>query len=88
LVFGPNGALYGTTPFGGTWGTGTIFELAPPASPGGAWTETVLYDDSPVGDLYDTVFPQTPYAGLTAGKKGVFYGTSVGALAMVFELKL
>jgi uncharacterized repeat protein (TIGR03803 family) len=37
------GSFYGATEFGGS-GAGTIFELAPPASAGGAWTETVLYD--------------------------------------------
>ena len=37
------GALYGTTASGGKYGKGTVFELAPPAKTGGAWTETVLY---------------------------------------------
>ncbi len=50
LVPGANGALYGTT-FEGTvtaapcYGEcGGVFELTPPASPGGAWTETDLYN--------------------------------------------
>ena len=37
------GALYGTTASGGKYGQGTVFELAPPATQGGAWTETVLW---------------------------------------------
>jgi uncharacterized repeat protein (TIGR03803 family) len=37
------GSFYGATEYGGS-GAGTIFDLAPPASEGGAWTETVLYD--------------------------------------------
>jgi hypothetical protein len=88
VVFGPNGALYGTTAYGGAFATGTIFELAPPASPGGAWTETVLYDVSfyaPTGAY--TSFPQNPFAGLTVGKKGVLYGTTTGEAGMVFQLK-
>ena len=42
-VFGSAGALYGVTAGGGPGGSGTIFELAPPSTAGGAWTETVLY---------------------------------------------
>jgi uncharacterized repeat protein (TIGR03803 family) len=43
LAPGPDGALYGATRVGGQWGAGTIFELKPPAAPGGPWTETVLH---------------------------------------------
>jgi len=88
VVFGPNGALYGTTEAGGAFSTGTIFELAPPAAPGGAWTETMLYDTSfyaPTGGY--TNFPSSPFASLTVGKKGTLYGTSTGDAGMVFELK-
>jgi hypothetical protein len=62
--------------------------LAPPAAPGGAWTETVLYDTSfyaPTGGY--TNFPTAPFAGLTVGKKGTVYGTSTGDAGMVFQLK-
>jgi len=88
VVFGPNGALYGTTEAGGAFSTGTIFEVAPPAAPGGAWIETMLYDTSfyaPTGGY--TNFPSSPYASLTVGKKGTLYGTSTGDAGMVFELK-
>jgi uncharacterized repeat protein (TIGR03803 family) len=37
------GNVYGTTGFGGTYGLGTVWKLAPPAAPGGAWTETILH---------------------------------------------
>jgi hypothetical protein len=77
------------TPYGGSFDTGTIFELAPPSSPGGAWIETVLYDAAfyaPTGGY--TNFPQSPFAGLTVGKKGVVYRTTTGGAGMVFELKL
>jgi uncharacterized repeat protein (TIGR03803 family) len=43
LLLGKHGELYGTTYVGGSAGEGTVFELTPPASPGGKWTETVLY---------------------------------------------
>src|ERR1035441_6934332 len=47
-----NGVLYGVTTYGGSAacgsrpadpGCGTIYSLTPPATSGGAWTETVLY---------------------------------------------
>ena len=41
LVFGPFGALYGTTSVGGSNDGGTVFKLTPPPFSGGAWTETV-----------------------------------------------
>jgi hypothetical protein len=52
LVMDAAGNLYGTTAYDGTGscellgsvvGCGTVYELSPPAQPGGAWTETVLY---------------------------------------------
>jgi uncharacterized repeat protein (TIGR03803 family) len=55
LAIGRNGELYGNTAYGGAnstcsapnfygaTGCGIVFELEPPASPGGAWTETVLH---------------------------------------------
>jgi uncharacterized repeat protein (TIGR03803 family) len=46
VIFGPDGALYGTTEFGGT--AGTVFKLQPSASACKAalclWTETVLHN--------------------------------------------
>ena len=51
LVRDPQGNLYGVTEWGGNHtgqfcdylGCGTVFEVSPPAAPGGAWTETVLH---------------------------------------------
>ena len=54
-----NGVLYGTTEFGGANGTGVAFELIPPSSPGGTWTEKVIHTFGGTGD--DTY----PVAGLT-----------------------
>lgn len=50
LVIDGGGNLYGTTYGGGpgcslaSYGCGTVFELSPPTSPDGKWTENVLYN--------------------------------------------
>jgi hypothetical protein len=85
VVLGKNGALFGVTSEGGTAGTGTAFELKPPAAPGGSWTETILYTFTDQNG--DGGFPNQ----LLAGANGVFYGTtawggSTGA-GMVFEIQ-
>jgi len=49
------GNIYGTTEYGGTAGYGTVYELSPPSSPGGAWTETALH--SFAGPPADGKFP-------------------------------
>ncbi len=47
MIFGPDGALYGTTLEGGSSGYGVIFRLAPYPNPCETalcrWNETVLY---------------------------------------------
>jgi hypothetical protein len=43
VAIGEGGVLYGTTLGGGIGHVGTLFSLTPPASPGGSWTEAVLY---------------------------------------------
>ncbi len=40
VILGPQGEMYGTTSSGGKWDFGTVYELLPPVSPGGPWTET------------------------------------------------
>jgi len=40
LIMDSNGALYGTTVFGGANSKGTVYKLV---ESGGSWTETVLY---------------------------------------------
>jgi hypothetical protein len=65
LSMGPNGALYGTT--GPYYGYGYVYELQPPGSAGGSWTETVLFRST------------TNLAYLTsvvAGPNGEIYGVS------------
>jgi len=69
LVLGPNGVLYGATEYGGAEGHGTVFELAPPASPGGIWTETILHSFTGGADGGNP-------NGLTLGPDGTLYGTN------------
>jgi uncharacterized repeat protein (TIGR03803 family) len=84
VVLGKDGALYGTTQYGGitagspckyvgagATGCGTVFELTPPAEPGGAWIETILH--SFTGEDGDGAIPT---AGLAMSSKGVLYGTT------------
>jgi len=73
VVVGKNGALYGTTPNGGRFFKGTVFELTPPATPAGVWTETVLHSFS--GENGDG---SGPAAGLARSSTGVLYGTASG----------
>lgn len=71
LIMDGTGALYGTTGGGGggNAGFGTVFKLAPPTSPGGAWTETVLHSFTGVdGDF--------PLAGLIMDERGALFGTT------------
>lgn len=69
VTISPDGVLYGTTGFGGSSNFGTVYELAPPASPGGAWRMKVLYSFT-----YDSgVHPQT---GVAIGSGKVLFGTT------------
>jgi uncharacterized repeat protein (TIGR03803 family) len=72
VVIGKGGLLYGTTTEGGPANAGTLFRLAPPASPGGAWTETVLHRFTGGDDGAD------PVAGLVISRNGALYGTTSG----------
>jgi hypothetical protein len=68
-VAGAGGALYGLTASGGGSDYGALYELQPPASPGGTWTENVAYSFPPA---YET--PGGPPIGpLIAGPDGSFY---------------
>lgn len=74
LVSDRNGVLYGTTNTGGSLGFGTVFSLTPPASPGGSWTEDVLY--SFVGGTQSSDDGAYPSGGIVIGPRGVLYGTT------------
>ncbi|MGA2133069.1 MAG: choice-of-anchor tandem repeat GloVer-containing protein [Bryobacteraceae bacterium] len=68
VVVGPGGVLYGATQGGGTLTGGTVYSLTPPASPGGSWTEDILYNVN-TGDA------ERPIT-VTLGSSGVLYGAS------------
>jgi uncharacterized repeat protein (TIGR03803 family) len=66
LVFDSSGNLYGTTVTGGEYGGGAVFQLVPPAAPGGEWTEKTI---ASLDDSY-------PYAGLAIDANNVLYGST------------
>jgi uncharacterized repeat protein (TIGR03803 family) len=84
VIFGPDGALYGTTYAGGSGscnlylygGCGTVFRLTPPshfcASISCPWAETVLYRFTGGADGAD------PSSELTFDAAGNLYGTAAG----------
>jgi hypothetical protein len=86
-VLGPGGVLYGTTASGGTGSPsqGTIYEMIPPSSPGGSWTEVVLYSFTGAAD---GEFPNA----VALGADGNLYGTTLEGGAhnegTVFQLVL
>jgi len=95
VVFGPDGALYGTTSNGGSQNHGTVFRLTPPSHPCRSfscpWMETVLYD---FADPSTGAGPG--YGDLAFDAAGNIYGTTmsggggidcdVGDCGVVFEL--
>jgi hypothetical protein len=103
LVIDNVGNLYGTTGYGGTGdctllgsklGCGTVFELSPPATEGGAWTETILYsfptakqgyvpNGNLVFDSEGNLYGATTYGGGKGTTCDSFYGGNCGT---VFEL--
>ena len=105
LISDAKGNLYGTTAYGGDTsgsscpgvappsGCGVVFELSPPSSGSGPWTETVLYTFTGGSD------GAYPEAGLIFDSKGNLYGTTtnggdtsgsncsgIGGCGVVFEL--
>jgi hypothetical protein len=81
LVFDNAGNLYGATTFGGGKGTtcdafyqycGAVFELSPPRTKGGKWTEKVLHGFRSGTD------GANPNGGLVSDGQGNVYGTTYG----------
>ncbi len=68
LVLDGSGNLYGTTVVGGTYACGTVFKLAPQASP--PWQETVLYSFGCFAD------GKNPHGGVTFDPAGNLDGTT------------
>jgi len=68
VVLDSAGNLYGTTTFGGSYGAGTVFKLAP--NPDGSYTESLIYQFTGGSDgLY-------PEAALLRDAAGNLYGTA------------
>ncbi len=86
LILGSNGDLYGTTYGGGTSNGGTVFQLSPPISFGGSWTEAVLHNFGSGSD------GGLPYASLIFGSNRELYGTTYGggtsSVGTVFKIVL
>ncbi len=71
LIFDLKGNLYGTTPAGGAYGYGTVFELSPNSD--GSWTESVLYS---FGAYAGDGTGPLDYSGLIFDSTGSLYGTT------------
>jgi hypothetical protein len=74
LAMDGSGNLYGVTQSGGVSASksgGTVYQLSPPATPGGLWTEQVLYRFQNVrgGFFY-------PQVNATLGNDGALYGST------------
>lgn len=100
VTIGPDGAIYGTTVYGGDfgcsvgYGCGIAFKLTPPASfchsALCAWNETIIYDFAEEGPSGIS----TPYGGLIFDPSGNIYGTAFSggmglcarACGVVYEL--
>ena len=64
------GALYGTTGLGGSANHGVVFQLTPPPSGSGPWTENVIWQFTGGAD------GASPVAALIADAQGRLYGTT------------
>lgn len=73
LLAAGNGVLYGTQKFGGgPANAGAVYQLTPPTTHGGAWTETTIYRFTGGAD------GSYPFAGVIADSAGNLYGTTSG----------
>ncbi len=69
VIFANGGNLYGTTPLGGSFNDGRVFELVPKT--GGGWSEQLLHNFGQSGT--DGIRPN----GVIADAAGNLYGTTV-----------
>jgi uncharacterized repeat protein (TIGR03803 family) len=81
LTRGPDGKLYGTTPYAGLYGGGTVFEITPNGE------LTTLYNFCSERNCADGA---EPYGGLVRTGTGNFYGVTsgqgFGTFGTVFEI--
>jgi uncharacterized repeat protein (TIGR03803 family) len=88
LIFDAQGALYGTTQYGGSGSEGTVFKLMPPATDQSGWKEIVLHS------FTGGIDGSSPTGGLIFDAQGALYGTTlqngsngnVGGNGTVFKL--
>jgi uncharacterized repeat protein (TIGR03803 family) len=72
VVLSANGVLYGVASYSGVLNaSGVVFQLTPPASGGGAWTETALHTFPAFGGD-----GTTPVSTLALDPSGNLYGTT------------
>ena len=85
LTFDSQGNVYGATAYGGGYGScnepyyqhcGAIYELSPPKTKGGKWTEKVLYGFKGVKSGQQSGDGANPNGGLVLDSKGAIYGTT------------
>jgi len=84
MIIDPSGVLYGVTYGGGAMNQGAVYQLVPPATAGGAWTENTLYSFTGGND------GGTPFGALSLDAQGNVYGSTIYGGASnsgtVFEL--
>jgi hypothetical protein len=75
LAIDAAGNLYGTTLWGGTNNTGTVWELSPPTGGSTSWTETILHSFGAAGSGDGF----SPFAGVTLASSAAttLYGTTL-----------
>jgi len=83
LLLGPDGALYGTTYYGGSNDLGLVFKLTPPTAGSSKWVETVLHS-------FTGKDGENPIGQLVMDKAGAIYGVTenggANLLGNVFKL--
>jgi len=75
--------LYGMTAYGGSANYGTVFQLTPPASHAGRWSESILFEfTNPNYGGGGT----NPFSAPVVGKDGSIYGAT-GGISVIFQLQ-
>ena len=77
-IIRPDGVIYGLTTMGGAYGFGAVYELRPPPTAGGAWTESVLFSFGQPGTLEGS-----PRGNLIPTADGFFLLTDGGLFHLV-----
>jgi hypothetical protein len=85
VVVDNKGVVYGTTTKGGTLHSGVVYQLVPPAAPGGAWTENIIHNFTAEDNA-----PALPANGLVISPAGALYGATCcgadGNSGSIYEL--